>query len=305
MTAGHSVAILCYDGVQQSAICGLEDMFEIASRISSAIGGAGLSAQRWTGREPAGSAIDGVVVLPNICGARGADDQHIHAALRSHHERGSQICAACAGVFWLGHAGLLNGRPVTTHWALAQEFATAFPQAEIHPESVLIDDNDIVTAGGMMAWVDLGLFLVEAHLGGEVMLKTARHLLVDPRGREQRHYRSFLPDLRHGDRVIRALQDWMEAGVGEDLSIRRLAERSNLSERTFLRRFRRATGFTPNAYVQELRIEKAKGLLERTREPVQQIAWKVGYQDLSAFNRAFRQIAGLTPGEFRRRFLLA
>jgi transcriptional regulator GlxA family with amidase domain len=305
MSGDRTVAILCYEGVQLSAVSGLEDMFEIATRISAGLDGGRLSARRWSGAETLDSTPGCIVVPPNIRGARGAGETGVHAQIRTHHARGGQLCAACAGVFWLGHAGLLAGRPVTTHWALEQEFAAAFPEAGLHPEHILIDDHDIVTAGGMMAWLDLGLFLVERHLGGEAMLRTARHLLIDPRGREQRHYRRFAPALDHGDRAIRGVQDWMEASVGEDLVIRRLAEQAGLSERTFVRRFGRATGLSPNAYVQELRIERAKGLLERTREPVQQIAWRVGYHDLSAFNRTFRQIAGQTPGEFRRRFHVA
>ncbi|MEM7524660.1 MAG: helix-turn-helix domain-containing protein [Pseudomonadota bacterium] len=245
-----------------------------------------------------------IVLPPNISGARGAEDHTLHDWIRRQRDRGAVICSVCAGAFWLGHAGLLDGRPATTHWALEEEFRAAFPRAALHPERLIIDDNDIVTAGGLMAWVDLGLFLVERRLGAPVVTRTARSLLVDPRGREQRNYRSFRPPLGHGDAAILAVQHWMEGAVDSDLTVTALADRAGLAERTFLRRFRAATGLTPNVYVQTLRVEKARGLLERTRLSVSEICWRVGYRDLSAFGRVFRTVTGITPGEYRTRFAI-
>lgn len=300
-----SVAIVAYDGAQMSAVLGLEDLFEIANRYVTQQGGTVLRIVK-IGSAPLHLGVDGVhsaiVLPPNLSGARGGADDRIADYIQHQHARGCTICSACAGVFWLGEAGLLDGRAVTTHWALETEFLARFPQSNLASDQILIDDNDIVTAGGMMAWVDLGLFLVERFLGIDALTFTARQLLVDPRGRQQSNYRTFRPQLAHGDQTILRLQHWMEGSFGEDLSVRVLAQHARLSERTFIRKFKAATGLPPNRYVQALRVEKARALLEQTRRTVQDIGWSVGYQDISAFGRVFKSVTDTSPAEYRNRF---
>jgi transcriptional regulator GlxA family with amidase domain len=300
----RSLAIIAYDGVQEAAVLGLADLLDTANGISRRQDGVVVNVHtvRPDALPPASVAYDAMILPPNRSGARGARDRDLHAWIRERHGAGTLTASVCAGLFWLGHAGLLASRPVTTHWALEGEVRATFPQADLQPEHLLIDDNDIVTAGGMMAWIDLGLFFVERWQGVDVLTATARHLLIDPGKREQRNYRSFRPNLNHGDEAVLALQLWMEGHVQDDLSVEALSGRARLSGRTFLRRFKAATGLNPNAYVQALRIEKARGLLERTRDPVSTVGWAVGYQDISAFGRVFRSITGLSAVEYRRRF---
>ncbi len=288
-----------------SAVLGLGDLFAIANRIGRQHGGTPLAVEEITETAPRAQikqSFSAVIVPPNLTDARGKEDVDVHDWLRAQHAAGAIICSVCAGAFWLGHSGLLKGRPATTHWALEQEFRNAFPDTQLHAEHLLIDDNDIVTAGGLMAWLDLGLFIVNRWLGPHVVSQTARHLLIDPGGREQRNYRSFTPPLTHGDDRILKLQHWLEANANAGITVKEMAERTHLSDRTFLRRFKAATGYTPNAYFQNLRIERARGLLERTRTPISEIGWKVGYQDTSAFSRVFRDTTGLTAGAYRKRF---
>ncbi|MCZ4289045.1 GlxA family transcriptional regulator [Hoeflea alexandrii] len=300
----RSLAIIAYDGVQEAAVLGLADLLDTANAISRRQNGVAINVDtvRPDALPPASTTYDAVILPPNRSGARGAGDRGLHSWIRERHGAGTLTASVCAGLFWLGHAGLLASRPVTTHWALEGEVRATFPHADLQPEHLLIDDNDIVTAGGMMAWVDLGLFFVERWQGVDVLTATARHLLIDPGKREQRNYRSFRPNLNHGDAAVLALQLWMEGHVQDDLSVDALSARTRLSGRTFLRRFKAATGLSPNAYVQALRIEKARGLLERTRDPVSAVGWAVGYQDISAFGRVFRSITGLSAIEYRRRF---
>ena len=300
-----AIAIVVYPGVQMSAVLGLRDLLEIANRharqgVAPRLRGVEVSPQAMA--DPALGRFDAVVLPPSLERARGEGEAAVHGWLRGQHADGALMCSVCAGAFWLGHSGLLKGRPATTHWALEEEFRTAFPDTQVNAEHLLIDDNDIVTAGGLMAWLDLGLFIVNRWLGASAVSATARHLLIDPGGREQRTYRSFKPPLTHGDRAILALQHWLEGHVDRDITVKAMAARAGLSDRTFLRRFKAATGCTPNAYVQSLRIEKARGLLERTRIPVSEIGWNVGYQDPSAFSRLFRATTGVTAGEYRNRF---
>ena len=153
-----------------------------------------------------------------------------------------------------------------------------------------------------MAWVDLGIHLIGRWLGPTVVSHTCRQMLIDPAGREQRNYRSFRPNMVHKDQTIRSLQLWMEGQAEVDLSVGALALQAGLSERSLHRKFANATGHSVNQYVQELRVEKAKGLLELTALSVNDICWRVGYQDTSAFNRLFKSISGLSPGDYRSRF---
>ena len=300
----HSIAIIAYRDVQMSAALGLADLFSIANRHSLKLGGGRLDVTQVdeTMLLETTASFDAIILPPSLGGSRGEGETAIHNWLRGQHADGALMCSVCAGAFWLGHSGLLKGRPATTHWALEEEFRACFPDTRLSAEHLLIDDNDIVTAGGLMAWLDLGLFIVNRWLGPQVVSQTARHLLIDPGGREQRNYRSFMPPLNHGDRVILKLQHWLEGNADSEITVAGMADRTKLSGRTFLRRFKKVTGYTPINYIQNLRIEKARGLLERTRIPVSQIGWNVGYQDASAFSRVFRATTGLTAGEYRNRF---
>src|SRR3546814_807600 len=159
-----------------------------------------------------------------------------------------------------------------------------------------------ISAGGLMAWTDLGLKLVERFLGPVAMAQTARMMLVDLPGREQRYYSGFAPRLTHGDAAILKAQHFLQANEGKETRLSILAEQARLEERTFLRRFQKATGMTATDYAQRLRVAKAQELLQFGQLPVERIAWEVGYSDPGAFRKIFFRIVGLAPGEYRRRF---
>lgn len=297
------IALLAYEGVQMSAVLGLADLLDVANRYGAESSSRQIDHLILRADDlVVAPFFDAIVLPPNLTGNRGASDVILHSWIKDRHARGTIACSSCAGAFWLGYAGLLDGRPVTTHWALEEEFSAAFPLANLHSEHILIDDNDIVTAGGVMAWIDLGLHLVNRWLGPAIVSQVCRHMLIDPHGREQRNYRSFRPKFDHGDQPIVDLQRWMEGHVQTDLSVAALAAQSSLSERTLQRRFTRATGLGIGAYVQELRVEKARGLLERTAMPLSEICWAVGYEDPSAFSRLFKSVSGATARDYRKRF---
>lgn len=309
MTASDTtvdIAIVSYPGALTSAVLGLADVFTMANRnVADATPSLRVREVSSDTIPAAGTGRPDIVVLPpNLTGARGDDTPALLDWLAAQHRSGTVMCSACAGAFWLGHCGLLDGRAATTHWALEEEFRAAFPAVTLVSEEILVDENDIVTAGGVMAWIDLGLYVVNRWLGPQIMSATARQLLVDPSGREQRNYRSFRPRLDHGDRTILGVQHWLERQARETATVVEMAERARLSGRTFLRRFKAATGLAPLEYLQNLRIENARGLLERTATPIAEIAWRVGYADVSAFTRIFRSTTGITPGAYRKRFRL-
>ncbi len=225
--------------------------------------------------------------------------------LRGQHQAGVVLCSVCAGAFVLGEAGILDGRNVTTHWLYANDFRTRFPKSGLNTDRLVIDDGDIVTAGGAMAWTDLGLRLVDRYLGASVMLETARLLLIDPPGREQCYYSAFAPNLKHGDSAILKVQHWLHAENSREISLAEMAELAGLEERTLLRRFKNATGMTTGEYVQRMRVGQAKELLQTTKLPFDRVAWDVGYGDASAFRKVFQKIVGLSPSEYRKRFSIA
>ncbi|MCP5087396.1 MAG: helix-turn-helix domain-containing protein [Rhodobacteraceae bacterium] len=297
------IALIAYEGVQMSAVLGLKDILEVANRFAAEADVAAITHEVLQTHDIRNDrTFDAVVLPPNLEAARGQSDLELHRWIDTQHRSGATICSACAGAFWLGYAGILDGRPVTTHWALEDEFRKTFPNTQLNPEHLLIDDHDIVTAGGVMAWIDLGVYLIRRWLGADILSKTCRQMLIDPTGREQRNYRSFRPRLTHNDAAIRGLQRWIEGNTDADLSVFELAQRAAMSGRSLQRRFTNATGLTLSRYVQQLRVEKAKGMLERTSLTVAEICWRVGYQDVSAFSRLFKSVSGLSAGDYRKRF---
>jgi transcriptional regulator GlxA family with amidase domain len=246
---------------------------------------------------------DIIIVPPGLTSEYFKDpDPNIADLLAQHHSRGTKLCAVCGGAFILAHTGLLNGRRATTHWQLADELQARFPEIEVIGQKMLVNDIDIITTGGIMSWIDLALELVLMHTTPHIMRELGRYLIVDTGAREQRFYKSFKPVTNHGDRAILKAQQHLQAYYHTPVSIAALAEMSHLGERTFLRRFVRATGIKPKDYLQRLRVQKACELLEDHRCSVEEVALKVGYHDISSFRKTFIKNMGLTPSEFNHRF---
>jgi transcriptional regulator GlxA family with amidase domain len=319
-TGPTEIGILIYPGAQMAAVLGLTDLFGVADRLARAKQPDRdvplVRVSHWATQspdEPPHRVLDtwpgvddepAVLLLPPALGEPipPATAATFAAWLRERHRAGGTLGSICAGAFLLGETGLLAGRMVTTHWAHGEAFRTRFPDVAVDTDRLIIDDGDIITVGGMMAWTDLGLKLVDRFLGPTIMIETARQMLVDPPGREQRTYSVFSPRLTHGDAAILKVQHWLQANAAEDINVAGLAALAGLEERTFLRRFQKATGLTTTEYVQRLRVGKARELLQFGTLPADSIAGQVGYGDASAFRKVFTRIVGLSPGEYRRRF---
>jgi transcriptional regulator GlxA family with amidase domain len=299
------ITIVCYPGSQATSIHGLTDLFTYADSYAREQSASADPFVRVTHWKPDGAALErppAVVILPGsqIKPIERGDVPDCVAWIRRKHSEGAVVAAVCGGVFVLAESGLLAGRRTTTHWLFADELARRYPELKIDADRLVIDDNDIVTAGGVLAWTDLGLSLVGRFLGPAVMAATARFMLADPPGREQRFYNRFVPPLDHGDKPILAIQHWLQANVQQAISIADLASRAVLGERTFLRRFVKATRMKPSEYHQKLRIARSQELLELTRDTVDQIALATGYEDPGGFRRTFKRVVGLSPSEYRR-----
>jgi transcriptional regulator GlxA family with amidase domain len=245
-----------------------------------------------------------VLVIPGNEQAPSADptDTPLLHWLREKHSEGVVVAAVCGGVFILARSGLLAGRQATTHWAFNEEFSLQFPDVLTETDRMVIDYGDVLTAGGVLAWADLGLRLVERFLGPMVMLDTARFMNIDPPGREQQFYSDFVPKTKHGDSAILKAQQWLSTQREHAISVTDIARHACLEPRTLLRRFVSATGMKPSEYQQRLRITRAREMLEFSRTRIDEIAAKVGYDDVGGFRRVFRKIVGLTPSEYRQRF---
>ncbi len=315
------IGLLIYPDCQLAAVYGLTDLFRIAGDMGETAGGAsaprirvthwkpsGASAECvWDSHPEAGAPAPGHLIAPPslIMPDRMQPGGNFAGWVRKRHDAGAVVCSVCAGAFLLGEAGLLEGREATTHWAFADALGQKYPAAKVDTDRMIIDGGDIITAGGILAWADLGLTLVERMLGPSIMLATARFLLTDPPRREQRPYSHFTPRHDHGDAAILKVQHWLQSTGAREHDVQALAQRAGLEERTFLRRFQKATGFRPTEYAQQIRVLKAREALELTRRPVEQIAWEVGYGDVSAFRKLFHRFTGLAPADYRKRFGVA
>lgn len=313
------IGVLLYPGAQLAAVYGLTDLFQLAGRLAAQLGGGSAAQVRVThwqtkaaGDDPAvvfdthpqTAAQPAFLIVPPCLGARlePAVSAKLARWLKSRHAGGASLCSVCVGTFLLAETGLLDGRAATTHWSCGDELARQFPAVRVDADKLIIDDGDIISAGGLMAWTDLGLRLVERLLGSTVAVQTARFLLVDPSGREQRHYSNFSPRLQHGDEAILKVQHWLQATGAKEVSLALMAARAGLERRTFLRRFQAATGMKPTEYCQHVRVAKAREALEFSKRSIDQIAWQVGYADSGAFRKVFLKVVGLSPGDYRRRF---
>ena len=294
------IGLAAYPCAQRAAVLGLQDLLQAAGGLPQAARGLRVEIVEDFGGEAAFDAV----ILPPCLGPRpeGEALAEVSAWVARQHGGGALVCSICAGAFALAETGLLDGRQATTHWVLAPAFAQAYPHVQLQAERLLIDDGDVITAGGLMAWTDLGLRLVARFLGLAVMLQTARFFLIDPGAREQSYYNLFAPDLSHGDAQVLKAQHWLQAHYPEPVTVPQTAAAAGLEERTFLRRFQAATGHKPSEYLQQLRVAKARERLELSTASIESIAMDAGYLDVSAFRKLFQRIVGLSPSEYRKRF---
>lgn len=222
--------------------------------------------------------------------------------LRRWHERGAELAGICSGVALLAETGLLDGKPATTHWALAPRYGERWPAVDWQAERFVTEAGRIFCAGGVYAALDLSLHLVERHCGYDVAMQTARALLVETRRTAQSGFSVPARRSDHGDEAVAAVQQWMRQHLREPLRVDALARRAGMSPRSFARRFKQATGEPPLAYLHGLRIEAAKHLLEAPARSLREIAAAVGYEDVAFFRALFRRRTGAPPAAWRRRF---
>ena len=242
-----------------------------------------------------------------VAGGRGARaagrDERLIAWLRLAARRSRRVTSVCTGAFLLARAGLLDGRRATTHWAACGALARTFPSIEVDPDPIFVRDGNVYTSAGVTAGIDLALALVEEDLGRRASLDVARQLvLFVRRSGGQAQFSAGLAGQAAERPSLRELQDWIGDHLDEDLSVAALAARAYMSPRNFARVFAREVGTTPAAYVESLRLERARMLLETTDLQLEEIAARCGFGTVETLRRAFGRRLHVSPSGYRDRF---
>jgi transcriptional regulator GlxA family with amidase domain len=317
--AAHEVGIVNYPGAQAACILGLTDLFGIACKIALDQRRSGQTELRVTHWKPIDASDANLSCIYDsaprdsprprtlIIPATMVDpDPDIPAGVvswvRDRHAAGTTLVSLCSGAFILAATGLLDGKSVATHQMYATALARRFPRIVVDINRRIIDHGDIITAGGFLSWVDLGLFLVGRILSPAVRAETARFVLDGPEAGEARYFAGFAPPQTHGDGAVLKAQEWVHMRDGRGVSLAALATAAGLERRTLLRRFASATGMTPIRYSRHVRIARARELLEGGELSQKEIAEALGYSDVASFARVFCKAMGEAPGTYRKRF---
>ncbi|MFF7765404.1 GlxA family transcriptional regulator [Streptomyces massasporeus] len=312
--APRTVLAVLFDGLQSLDVTGPLEVFAGADRIApgayrirtASLDGAPVrttSGLTLVPDESLACASDPDILL--VPGGPGSlrPDPRLVDWVRERGPRAARLVSVCTGAAVLAGAGLLDGRRATTHWAYCERIAREHPAVEIDPDPVYVRDGHISTSAGVTAGIDLALALVEEDLGRDAALTIARHLVVFLRrpGNQAQFSAQLAAQTAHRE-PLREVQRWITDHPDADLSVDTLADRARLSPRHFARAFRAETGMTPGRYVDRVRLEHARRLLEDTVDGVEEIARTSGYGTPEAMRRAFVRTLGTPPAEYRRRF---
>jgi transcriptional regulator GlxA family with amidase domain len=315
------VAVVVYDGMQLLDLAGPVEVLRTASHLGSvpvyetvlcSVDGAPVRSE--SGVEVAVDAslaslarrrarIDTVLVVGGLGAHRAARDPRLQRDLQRLAVRSRRTASVCTGAFVLAAAGLLDGCRATTHWASCDQLAAEHPEIDVRPDQIYVEDRDRWTSAGVTAGIDLALALVEADHGAELAHEVAGWLVVfvrRPGGQAQ-----FSAQLRSQPArtpAIADLQRWLPDHLDADLSVDALAARAGMSTRSFARAFVRETGSTPAAFVEALRVEAARRLLETSDLTVAAVATTVGIKHAETLHRAFQRRLGTSPDRYRQHF---
>ena len=323
------IRIWVYDRILASSVAGCTDVFTAANFVWARRNGKtrGLSL-RWRLESPDGkpvrTASGQVLSVDGAIAPRAAADavivpgpfvadvgnffaktevlKPLCSALRHQHARGTLLASYCTGSFILAEAGLLDGGVATTHWAAAKAFASRYPDVDLRVSEILTEQNNIICSAAVTTSLNLALRIVEKLFDHRVAAETGRIMLIDRNRASQASYAVMEDEAEQSDPMVARAQRVMHRSLQEGFSLARLARLLSVSERTLNRRFKRATGEAPLQYLQSLRVDVAKRLLQTRRLTVDAVGERVGYRDLSIFRRLFKRQTGLSPRDYQQRF---
>jgi transcriptional regulator GlxA family with amidase domain len=246
--------------------------------------------------------LDTLIVAGGQGVMRAAEDASLVEWLKVRAGVARRTASVCTGAFLLAATGLLDQRRAVTHWEKCDELSRRHPAVTVEPDPIFVHDGPMWSSAGVTAGIDLSLALVEEDLGRGVALSVARHLVMflkRPGGQAQF---SAALSLQSADDHFADLHGWLAEHLAEYLPLARLAAQAGMSERTFLRRYREATGLTPARAIERLRVEAARQLLADTRLPAKRIAARCGFGSEETMRRGFVRLQGVSPQDYRQRF---
>ena len=321
----RTVAIVAVENCISSVVYGVQDIFGIANdfiKASNAYGDEHLFNPVIVGRTlDAVTSFTGAKVLPEqpideigdaefvivapigrALGETVRASESLSAWLTAMAERGAKLCSTCTGAFLLAETGLLDGYQATTNPGRAAQFRKYYPNVDLRLERLITDSGQIICCGATYAFVDLVIYLIEKECGADIAIEVSRVLVTDKNRVDQRPYIPLQTKQFHHDQAVRTVQERIQKDYMKPLTLADLAEEACVSVRNLTRRFRIATDQTPNAYLQAVRIDKSRELLELTDQTVEDITLSIGYEDVRSFSRLFKKQTGLTPKTYRERF---
>ncbi|HWA55367.1 MAG TPA: helix-turn-helix domain-containing protein [Solirubrobacterales bacterium] len=314
----HRVVALCLEGVVAFDLAAPAQAFSVAFRApgepfyeftTCSLGGRSLGSTTGFGIAPQGdlSLLRGAdtVVVPAALDVFSAPPEEALAALREASTRGARVISVCTGAFALAHAGLLDGRRATTHWAFAEEMARRFPAVEVDASALYIDEGQVMTSAGLSAGIDLCLHVIREDCGAAVGEQVARHMVAAPHreGGQAQFIERPRPDAFTGaPGSLESTRRWAAERLAEPLDVGAMSRHAGVSPRTFARRFREETGTTPLQWLLARRVQEARRLLEETDLPVDAVAWRAGFGTAASLRDHFRRITATTPTAYRRSF---
>jgi transcriptional regulator GlxA family with amidase domain len=246
-----------------------------------------------------------LVIIPALSGnlkeALRLNDKFLPWIIRQYNN-GAEVASLCVGAFLLAATGLMNGRDCSTHWLFANDFRDMFPEVRLADDKIITDQNGLYSSGGATSYWNLLLYLVEKYTSREMAITASKFFLLDIGKNSQLPFSMFRGQKEHSDEIILAVQEYIEKNFSRRLTIEELAGQFNLGRRTFERRFKKATANTVIEYLQRVKVEAAKKLLESGRKTVQEVMYDVGYNDLKAFRDVFRKITGMSPADYMNRY---
>lgn len=326
------VALLAYDECQASALACMVEILHIANLYGSHGIPAAPPVFRWHIVSPSGNppramggitlAVEGslaqaedfdLVFIPGLHFTGdiqrferqvGALTEGCGAWLSHQYSKGAMLAASCSGAFVLANAGLLNGKRATTSWWLGKLFRASYPSVRFCEGELVMRDGRLFSSGAFSAYLDLALQVVEYFAGPELALSCAKVILIDTNRDSQFPYMTMQARVHHSDDLVLRAQSRIRGHVREDVSVENIARRLRVSTRTLNRRFKNALGCPPMQYLQEVRIEGAKRLLEASSFSVDEIMERVGYRDPSSFRRLFERLTKVSPRQYRQMFAI-
>jgi transcriptional regulator GlxA family with amidase domain len=218
------------------------------------------------------------------------------------YKMGAEIASICTGAFLLAATGLLDGKSCSTHWTAVNDFNLMYPKVQLKADQLITDENGIYTNGGAYSFLNLIIYLVEKYFDRATAIYCAKVFQIEMDRNAQSVFAIFTGQKQHDDPVIQQAQEYIEQHVTDKISFEKLAASLHVGRRNFDRRFLRATGNTPLAYLQRVKIEAAKKTLESNRKTIHEVMYELGYADIKAFRELFRKITGMSPLAYKDRY---